>query len=147
MLQRDAFVEKLAQHSNSRRIHNQDATLHPRTKDPNALLTLPEFIREAVPPEMIKSDPRALLSLPEFVKEPPPSHLVPSEEEEQELEAPLSSVSKLKKKNRNRSSSAPPLSWLLPSSSKGSNSRPKSRGQNMGKFDLATLRTTLDFIH
>ncbi|KAJ3563401.1 hypothetical protein NP233_g8961 [Leucocoprinus birnbaumii] len=126
---RDAFVEKLAQHSTSRRIHDQDAMLQSRTKDPNALLTLPEFIREAVPPEMVKSDPRALLSLPEFVKEPPPQHLVPAEEV-QDVEEPASHAAKLKKKSRNRSSSAPPLSWLRPSSSKGISLRPKSRGQN-----------------
>lgn len=129
-------MEKLVRHSDSRRIHDQDATLHPRTKDPNALLTLPEFIRESVPPEMIKSDPKALLSLPEFVKEPPPPHLNPAEEEEgQDSDSVMSQVSKLKKKNRIRSSSAPPLSWLRPSSSKGSNSRPKSRGQNTGKLN------------
>ncbi|KXN92166.1 E3 ubiquitin-protein ligase E3D [Leucoagaricus sp. SymC.cos] len=142
---RDAFVEKLARHSSSRRIHDQDAMPQPRTKDPNALLTLPEFIREAVPPEMIKSDPRALLSLPEFVKEPPPQHLVPSEEE-QDVKPPSSHASKLLKKSRNRSSSAPPLSWLRPSSSKGSTSRPKSRGQNM-VFDVLYVAENYENLH
>lgn len=122
-------MEKLAQHSDSRRIHDQDATLHPRTKDPNALLSLPEFIRESVPPELIKSDPRALLSLPEFVKEPPPSHLLPPNEAAPTSERSFSSlqVSKLIKGTRTRSSSAPPLSWLRPYSFKAS-LRPKSRG-------------------
>ncbi|KAF9450605.1 hypothetical protein P691DRAFT_810009 [Macrolepiota fuliginosa MF-IS2] len=144
---RDAFVERLARHSSSRRIHDQDATLQPRTKDPNALLTLPEFIREAVPPEMVKSDPRALLTLPEFVKEPPPAHLVPEDEEEgPEPETSLSPVSKLMRKNRNRSSSAPPLSWLRPSSSKGSNSRPKSRGQNT-VFDVSYVAENYENLH
>ncbi|KAF5356992.1 hypothetical protein D9756_006650 [Leucocoprinus leucothites] len=144
---RDAFVEKLARHSTSRRIHGQDAMLQPRTKDPNALLTLPEFIREAVPPEMVKSDPRALLSLPEFVKEPPPQHLVPSEDEEgKDIEEPSSHASKLKKKSRNRSSSAPPLSWLRPSSSKGNSSRPKSRGQNT-VLDISYVAENYEHLH
>lgn len=122
-------MEKLAQHSDSRRIHDQDATLHPRTKDPNALLSLPEFIRESVPPELIESDPRALLSLPEFVKEPPPSRLLtPNEAAPTSGRSSSSSqVSKLIKGNRTRSSSAPPLSWLRPYPFKTSN-RPKSRG-------------------
>lgn len=122
-------MEKLAQHSDSRRIHDQDATLQPRTKDPNALLTLPEFIRESVPPELIKSDPQALLSLPEFVKELPPLHLVAEDEAAPTVERSSSSsqVSKLIKNTRTRSSSAPPLSWFRPYSFKASH-RPKSRG-------------------
>ncbi|XP_006463426.1 hypothetical protein AGABI2DRAFT_225212 [Agaricus bisporus var. bisporus H97] len=132
---RNAFVEKLAQHSDSRRIHDQDATLQPRTKDPNALLTLPEFIRESVPPELIKSDPQALLSLPEFVKELPPLHLVAEDEAAPTVERSSSSsqVSKLIKNTRTRSSSAPPLSWFRPYSFKASH-RPKSRGSTA--FDV-----------
>ncbi|PVG01457.1 hypothetical protein CPB86DRAFT_104586 [Serendipita vermifera] len=70
---RRKFVEQLATHSDAGRLHNQDATIpsSPRIKDPDALLTLPEFIREAVPPgiQTTLNDPNALLTLPEFVRE------------------------------------------------------------------------------
>jgi hypothetical protein len=62
----------LASHSDAGRLHDQDATLTvgPRVKDPEALLTLPEFIREAIPSTQTRlEDPNALLSLPEFVRE------------------------------------------------------------------------------
>ena len=52
-----------------------------RTKDPDAMLSLPEFIREGVPEgvqlKMQMEDPKALLSLPEFVREPVPSRFSP----------------------------------------------------------------------
>ena len=102
---------------------------HSLTKDPNALLTLSEFIRETVPPEMVKSDPRALLSLHEFVEES-----LPHCPHYQAIGKPQSYTSKLKMKSRSRSLSAPPLSWLRPPS-KGSNSRPKSRGQDTSKLN------------
>lgn len=72
---RRQFVEQLVSHSDAGRLHNQDAVLMPagqRIKDPEVLLTLPEFIREAVPPGLQgdrTDDPNALLTLPEFVKE------------------------------------------------------------------------------
>ncbi|KIM20983.1 hypothetical protein M408DRAFT_12817 [Serendipita vermifera MAFF 305830] len=71
---RRKFVEQLASHSDAGRLHNQDAVLShsPKLKDPEVMLTLPEFIREAVPPGVQKQDledPHALLSLPEFVRE------------------------------------------------------------------------------
>ena len=83
VIQRDAFVEQLANHSDAGRFHAQDATFQPpRTKDPEALLSLPEFIREAVPPEAQRlEDPLALLTLPEFVREPPPTRVLEQKEE------------------------------------------------------------------
>ncbi|KAF5379249.1 hypothetical protein D9615_005935 [Tricholomella constricta] len=75
LAKRDAFVEQLANHSGAGRLHGQDAALQPRAKDPHALLSLPEFIREAVPPASIRADPQAMLTLPEFVMEPPPARL------------------------------------------------------------------------
>ncbi|KAG8800916.1 hypothetical protein FRC16_001788, partial [Serendipita sp. 398] len=72
---RRKFVEQLVSHSDAGRLHDQDAVLPsgPRIKDPEGMLTLPEFIREAVPTEVqqrtVLSDPNAMLTLPEFVKE------------------------------------------------------------------------------
>ncbi|ESK86387.1 hypothetical protein Moror_4980 [Moniliophthora roreri MCA 2997] len=115
---REAFVEQLAEHSSAGRLHNQDAVLGPKIKDPNALLTLPEFIREAVPPDVLRlQDPRALLTLPEFVKEVPPPHIMAKLNSSPVSPTP-STFSRLKKKSRDRSISAPPLAWLRSSSSK-----------------------------
>ena len=45
--QREAFVTRLARHSDAGRLHAQEAVLpKKRTKDPDAMLSLPEFIRE-----------------------------------------------------------------------------------------------------
>lgn len=74
-------------------------------KSPKALLTLPEFIRESVPPEVIKADPRAVLTLPEFMKEPVPPGIDPPKAATKERSL---------KKLRNRSLSAPPLDWIFP---------------------------------
>ncbi|KAF4583309.1 HECT-like ubiquitin-conjugating enzyme-binding-domain-containing protein [Pleurotus pulmonarius] len=110
---REAFVEHLAQHSDAGRLHAQDAELHdhPRLKDPNALLSLPEFIRESIPESSLTRDEDmdALLSLPEFVKElPPPRVLMKSSQS-----PPLAPSSPLRKKrHRVRSLSAPSISWL-----------------------------------
>ncbi|KAJ7104491.1 HECT-like ubiquitin-conjugating enzyme-binding-domain-containing protein [Mycena belliarum] len=109
---REAFVEHLADYSDSRRFHGQDAVLHPaRTKNPEAMLTLPEFIREALPPGVQVKDPKAMLTLPEFVKEMPPPHVNNS--------TPPTPMSAIRKKPiRHRSMSAPSLSWLRSSSSR-----------------------------
>lgn len=131
--QKEAFVVQLAKHSDAGRFHSQDAVLQPRTKDPHAMLTLPEFIREPMPrPE----DAQAMLTLPG-------DDLPPPHPQDIYIHRPTSASEKAKKKLRNRSSSAPSLSWLRSSSSRsgsssGSNlgfstsqSRPRSRGQNM----------------
>jgi hypothetical protein len=109
---RQEFVDKLAEHSGSRRIHAQDAVFSSvRLKDPNALLTLPEFIREAVPSALPpRLDPNALLTLDEAAREHPSSPLTPGPHT---FQRPWPS-----KGLRNRSMSAPALSWLLPVSSK-----------------------------
>ncbi|GLB42233.1 putative HECT-like Ubiquitin-conjugating enzyme (E2)-binding [Lyophyllum shimeji] len=132
---RDALVEQLVTHSEAGRLHNQDAVLQTGIKDPNTLLTLPEFIRETVPTSSLRADPRALLTLPEFVKELPPLHL---DEAEDDCEIAETSAHKAKKRLRHRSLSAPALSWLRSSSKSGSNnngaslshSRSRSRGMN-----------------
>ncbi|KAF8069026.1 HECT-like ubiquitin-conjugating enzyme-binding-domain-containing protein [Lyophyllum atratum] len=133
---RDALVEQLVNHSAAGRLHGQDAILPTRTKNPNALLSLPEFIRESVPTSSIRADPRALLTLPEFVKESPPP---PLDEDNAEIsEIP---PQKEKKRPRHRSLSAPSLSWLRSASSNKSgssssgglsisHSRSRSRGMN-----------------
>ncbi|KAF9457746.1 HECT-like ubiquitin-conjugating enzyme-binding-domain-containing protein [Collybia nuda] len=135
---KEAFVEQLAEHSSAGRFHEQDAS-QPRTKDPHTLLSLPEFIRESLPPGTRVEDPRALLTLPEFVKEPPPVHV-----DDSEVELPEIPNLKSKKKLRHRSLSAPSLSWLRSSSSKSgtsssgsgssdsnSHSRSRSRANNV----------------
>ncbi|KAI5118543.1 hypothetical protein M0805_008484 [Coniferiporia weirii] len=110
---REAFVEHLLEHSDSRRIASQDAIFQPtKTKSSDALLTLPEFINEQFPAEL-QQDPDALLTLSEIVKEPPPSQSPKS--------SPSPDNSKSNKLNfrslgkRSRSLSAPPLAWLIPS--------------------------------
>ncbi|KAI0676256.1 HECT-like ubiquitin-conjugating enzyme-binding-domain-containing protein [Trametes maxima] len=117
---REAFVTRLARHSDAGRLHSQDAVLpKTRTKDPEAMLTLPEFIREGVPEgmqlKMQMQDSQALLSLPEFVREPMPEHL----KQAAPLPPPLSRKKSFKGM-RSRSMSAPPLAWLLPSSPRSS---------------------------
>ncbi|TFK81662.1 hypothetical protein K466DRAFT_330587 [Polyporus arcularius HHB13444] len=122
---REAFVTRLARHSDAGRLHAQDALLlKKRTKDPDAMLSLPEFIREGVPEglqlKMQMEDPKAMLSLPDFMREPLPERL---------QEPPSASLSKKKsfKGLRSRSMSAPPLAWLLSSSSRsGSPSIPET---------------------
>ncbi|KAJ6588703.1 HECT-like ubiquitin-conjugating enzyme-binding-domain-containing protein [Mycena capillaripes] len=109
---REAFVGHLADYSDARRLHGQDAVLQPtRTKNPEAMLTLPEFIREAVPHSVRLEDPKALLTLPEFVREAPPPHI--------QSPPPTAPASAIRKKPiRHRSMSAPSLSWLRSSSSR-----------------------------
>ncbi|KAG6836942.1 hypothetical protein H0H93_000832 [Arthromyces matolae] len=134
LAKKEAFVEQLANHSSAGRLHGQDAVMQPRMRDPNALLTLPEFIREAVPASVIRADPKALLTLPEFVKEPPPEHL---DSEDHDIDSAVPEmITHERKKSRHRSLSAPSLSWLRSSSSKSNSSsgsgtlhsRSKSRG-------------------
>ena len=131
--QREAFVEQLASHSGVRRIASQDAVFQAgKEKSAETMLTLPEFIREQVPPEMQQDanlDPDALVSLSEIVKELPPPSRTPTPK----TLTPKSSIAsieshkspKLKHRrskssvgNRSRSLSAPPLSWLIPSLSR-----------------------------
>lgn len=123
-LQRDAFVEQLVLHSQAGRIHGQDAVLQARVKDPEALLSLPEFMRELPPPRVLQREKEAtdLLTLPEFVRESIPANVSQPQLYEPE---PVSAV-KMKEK-RHRSLSAPPLAWLRSSSSRGSSSSPKSK--------------------
>ncbi|KAF5379165.1 hypothetical protein D9615_006003 [Tricholomella constricta] len=140
LAKRDAFVEQLANHSGAGRLHGQDAVLQPRAKDPHALLSLPEFIREAVPPASIRADPQAMLTLPEFVKEPPPARL-----DDADSEIPEITSHKSKKGLRHRSLSAPSLSWLRSSSSRsgsssnGSNSTSHSRSRSRGVNALPSV--------
>jgi len=130
--QKEAFVVQLAKHSDAGRFHSQDAVLQPRTKDPYAMLTLPEFIREPMP---LPEDARAMLTLPESHPTP---HL-----HDVDTGRPTSANGKAKKNFRHRSLSAPSLSWLRSSSSRlgssssvnanisTSHSRSYSRGQSV----------------
>ncbi|KAJ7810749.1 HECT-like ubiquitin-conjugating enzyme-binding-domain-containing protein [Mycena olivaceomarginata] len=116
VVKREAFVGHLADYSDAGRLHGQDAVLQPtgaRTKNPDAMLTLPEFIREGVPDGVRLEDPKAMLTLPEFVKEALPPHVNPS--------PPTAPASAIRKKPiRTRSMSAPSMSWLRrPSSRSG----------------------------
>ncbi|TBU28039.1 HECT-like ubiquitin-conjugating enzyme-binding-domain-containing protein [Dichomitus squalens] len=121
---REAFVTRLARHSDAGRLHSQEAVLAKKKfKDPDAMLTLPEFIREGVPQEvqlqMQINDARAMLSLPEFVREPVPEHIQPAA-------PPPTPISRRKsfRQLRSRSLSAPPLAWLL-------NQSPRSSSPNL----------------
>ncbi|KAF8155876.1 HECT-like ubiquitin-conjugating enzyme-binding-domain-containing protein [Crassisporium funariophilum] len=135
---REAFVEQLAQHSEAGRIHEQDAVLQVKIKDPEAMLTLPEFMREALPQSERRKDSEALLTLPEFVKESPPAN-----ESQYDFEPPELPNVKTKKR-RHRSLSAPPLAWLLSSSkssvsgagSTSTASKAKSKPLHMNGFDI-----------
>jgi ubiquitin-protein ligase E3 D len=125
-VQRDAFVEQLANHSDAGRLHAQDAVLqHPKSKDLDAPMTLPEFLRESMTDcqqGRKSADPDDLLTLHELLREPTPDHVA----------AKSPGIGRLKKKSRHRSMSAPSLFWLIPSSSKSSGSsspakKPRSR--------------------
>ncbi|OBZ67871.1 Serine/threonine-protein kinase SRPK [Grifola frondosa] len=125
MEKRNAFVTRLARHSDAGRLHSQEAAFLPpcvsRVKDPEALLSLPEFIRESVPEsvqlKMQLEDPTALLSLPEFVMEPVPEGVM-----NPMPQPPPLSRRKSSKGVRSRSMSAPLPAWLLSSSSSRSSS-------------------------
>lgn len=83
-------------------------------KSPETLLTLPEFIREPVPPEVVKADPHAVLTLPEFMKEPVPHGIGQPKAMTKERSF---------KGLRNRSLSAPSLDWIFSSGTKTSPER------------------------
>ncbi|KAG8958906.1 hypothetical protein FRC03_008710 [Tulasnella sp. 419] len=148
---KEAFVDQLLKHSAAGRLSSQDAIpsktsalyrqLHP---DPETLLSLPEFIREELPPnsEAKVLDPNAMLTLPEFFQEQHLHDTDPIPHDENVASVPLSrktskndftsssssgskhpSVSRIKslarKPLRSRSNSAPPLalSWFKPAKS------------------------------
>jgi hypothetical protein len=127
---RQEFVDKLAEHSGARRMHAQDATFSsPRSKDPDTLLSLPEFIRESIPAALQPPpDPNTLLSLDEAAREQPSAPSIPS--------TPPHLLTKSSFKGlRNRSMSAPALSWLLPTGSKsgGAESAPRSIRETLSR--------------
>ncbi|EGO29841.1 hypothetical protein SERLADRAFT_458146 [Serpula lacrymans var. lacrymans S7.9] len=125
--QRDAFVEKLMQHSESGRYHTQDAVLQvPKVRDLNGLVSLPEFIRESMPQEA------RVLGVDAIARS----------SSEVSSQALANEVAVRKKGSRNRSMSAPSLSWLRPSSRSGhpadsktkkSPSRPGSSGKGSSR--------------
>ncbi|KAF8966601.1 HECT-like ubiquitin-conjugating enzyme-binding-domain-containing protein [Flammula alnicola] len=122
---------KLARHSEAGRIHGQDAVLQIRVKDPEAMLTLPEFMRESLPASERTRDAEALLTLPEFVREAVPAHI---SQADMELEFPLPDIPTRKsEEKRHRSLSAPPLAWLRSSSSRSSNSSHSSNSAAVSK--------------
>ncbi|KAG2008816.1 hypothetical protein CC2G_014206 [Coprinopsis cinerea AmutBmut pab1-1] len=139
LAKRDAFVEGLLKHSDAGRMHAQDAVLQPKVKDPQAMLTLPEFIREAIPPDSdLLKDPSIMLSLPEFVAQVPPPEPPPEES----------------KKSRHRSLSAPPRSWLRHSKSSLSLSISSSKSGSASKqknkdctFDVVYVAENHENLH
>lgn len=150
--QRDAFVEHLAAHSDSGRIASQDAVLDTSgIKNPNMLLTLPEFIREGPSEDEMRElsqDPHALLTLREMVNEPPPPAPRPLEPTHsfENLRAAKKHFKALSK--RSRSISAPPLAWLIPSLSRSPSNSGSStpvppstdaRGKSKGIFVVRLL--------
>lgn len=151
---REAFVDQLAQHSSAGRLHSQDAILlPPRVKNPEAMLTLPEFIRESVPESLRQYDPDTMMSLPEFVRENPPSHLLaPSIGPSASMPLTASAGGTLRrlasatKKNRDRSMSAPsPLSWLRHSASRSALSESKLKVPSRSPTPKGELNIILSF--
>ena len=113
-------------------MHGQDAILQSRVKDPEALLTLPEFMREPLPESERIKDSEALLTLPEFVREALPVDISPFDS------APLPNLTVKIKKRRHRSLSAPPLAWLRSSSSRSSSSASANNGASSKGKSKAT---------
>ncbi|KAK2461254.1 hypothetical protein APHAL10511_006781 [Amanita phalloides] len=115
--QREAFVAELVRHSGSGRLHSQDAVYHPR--DPYALLTLPEFIREPAPSEALRKEANRLSEPVQGTTSPP--------REINEM--------KVVKDSRKRSMSAPHLPWLR------SGSRSPASGSHSPKSKLKSSNT------
>ena len=131
-------MEQLVRHSEAGRIHGQDAVLQNKVKDkdPEALLTLPEFMREPLPESERQKDLEALLTLPEFVKEPLPTHTL----QPNKLFDTIT-------KTRDRSFSAPPLAWLRPTSSRGSASTSNLSNSDSLKGKSKCLQTNGKIFH
>lgn len=111
-LQRHTFTAQLAEYSDAGRIHAQDAELRPpREKDPEAMLSLPEFIREGIPASPPKNTEDQSTSSP-------PAVARKSKEHQRSLSASSS---------RSRSYSAPPLAWLLSAGSRSSTPGPDGK--------------------
>ncbi|KAG8711412.1 hypothetical protein FRC09_020628 [Ceratobasidium sp. 395] len=117
---RDAFVTQLAQHSSHGRLHSQDATLRPMPKERSTALRSELDLRNTISRDTFvepdTTDPNAMMSLPEFIKshpgpnrKSPPPAAGSSHPGSPRL---LKKSSKLNLQGRNRSNSAPPLAWL-----------------------------------
>ncbi|KAH8829406.1 HECT-like ubiquitin-conjugating enzyme-binding-domain-containing protein [Flagelloscypha sp. PMI_526] len=124
---RAEFMNTLALHSSAGRLHNQDSlppSSRHRLKNPETMLSLPEFIRESLPKdiEQQREDER-MMTLPEFVREPPPSTHHDSNANAEDPTASSSSVSKkasLRSLTRSRSKSLSSFPWLKHRSASGS---------------------------
>ncbi|EJU02462.1 hypothetical protein DACRYDRAFT_100043 [Dacryopinax primogenitus] len=92
------FMTTLVQHSSAGRMTSQDAIMRPNIRDPDALLTFPEFIRE--------SAASSRTSQP-FLKQ----EFAATEPEFGPMREPTNVWSR--KRGRDRSASAPPLAWLM----------------------------------
>src|SRR5271169_2457830 len=79
-------------------------------------------MREPLPESERQKDLEALLTLPEFVKEPIPAHIL-------QPNKVFNTVSK----TRDRSLSAPPLSWWLRSTSSRGSPSPSNSDSSKGK--------------
>ncbi|KAF5334625.1 hypothetical protein D9611_012014 [Ephemerocybe angulata] len=146
LAKREAFVEGLIQHSAAGRLHGQDAILTPRTKDPQAKLTFPEFIRESIPPDSdLLKDPSIMLTLPEFVAQ----HQPPEDVGRVRDEVDYSGKSKKKSSSRHRSLSAPPLAWLrsISSSSQGSGTSSPKHKNHEHAFDIVYVAENHENLH
>ncbi|CAA7267252.1 unnamed protein product [Cyclocybe aegerita] len=155
---RDAFVEQLVQHSRAGRMHGQDAVLQPSTprlkdsdriRDPEAMLTLPEFMREPLPASERQKDSEAMLTLPEFVNEPLPLQFSLLDTDPAQ-EGPDGKP----RKKRSRSLSAPPLAWLRSSSRSSNSSSGSSSSSSKGKakaighaFDVTYVAENHENLH
>ncbi|KZT60983.1 hypothetical protein CALCODRAFT_530291 [Calocera cornea HHB12733] len=105
------FMTTLVQHSSAGRMTSQDAIMRPNLRDPEALLSFPEFIRESAASSRSQQPP---FRNQEFAA---------TEPEFAQLKEPTSVWSR--KRGRDRSASAPPLAWL-----KAAGKEPKTNGTN-----------------
>lgn len=144
---RDEFVGQLLQHSSARRIASQDACFqYDKTRSPDTLLTLSEFILEQDPADIRKGlvqDPDKLMTLSEMVRESPPLSKGPKA-------SPSTESLKPSKKNkstdkRSRSLSAPTLNWLIPSLSRSSSSLKLAIGGTPSEAD-ASKRLSVRYV-
>ncbi|KAJ6476188.1 hypothetical protein C8R45DRAFT_1009160 [Mycena sanguinolenta] len=73
---RDAFVKHLADYSKAGRLHSQDAVFRhikpasPEPPDPDEVITLPQFVKEA-PPLHVRDDMPPMIPIPPIPPEPP----------------------------------------------------------------------------
>ncbi|CAE6405657.1 unnamed protein product [Rhizoctonia solani] len=141
---RDAFVTQLAQHSSHGRLHAQDAVFSSPPKERDYSSNLNSGVSDGSldsSKEPATIDPNAMMTLPEFVKShpgPPPKPPSPVGASNPGNPRLLKKSSKLGLQGRGRSNSAPPLAWLT-----GKTSSPRSPlAPQIGPSNVAQMNIT-----